>query len=269
MRSMSYHLRRVSVRRYAARTRMVILNSPNNPSGAAYSARDLAALAEVLVRHPDVVVLTDEIYEHLVYDGFETASIAAVDPRLAPRTITCNGMAKGYGMTGWRIGFAGGPRELIRAIADLQSQNVNAPSTIGQHAAVAALDGPQAYLAERAAGVPGAAGSRGHAPRRGPRARLPPPRGRVLPVPELRRRHREVHPGRSPHRHRFRLRHRPARRRGGGDGARGGVRTLAPLPHCWGPAVHRPMCCATARPRSFAPGPRGCWWIAAPASASD
>jgi len=151
MRSMSYHLRRVSVRRYAARTRMVILNSPNNPSGAAYSARDLAALAEVLVRHPDVVVLTDEIYEHLVYDGFETASIAAVDPRLAPRTITCNGMAKGYGMTGWRIGFAGGPRELIRAIADLQSQNVNAPSTIGQHAAVAALDGPQAYLAERAA----------------------------------------------------------------------------------------------------------------------
>ncbi|HUH03441.1 MAG TPA: pyridoxal phosphate-dependent aminotransferase [Kofleriaceae bacterium] len=134
-----------------SRTRMMILNSPNNPSGAAYSARDLAALAEVLVRHPDVVVLTDEIYEHLVYDGFETASIAAVDPRLAPRTITCNGMAKGYGMTGWRIGFAGGPRELIRAIADLQSQNVNAPSTIGQHAAVAALDGPQAYLAERAA----------------------------------------------------------------------------------------------------------------------
>jgi aspartate aminotransferase len=133
------------------RTRMLILNSPNNPSGAAYSANDLKELAAVLLRHPQIVVLTDEIYEHLVYDGFETASIAALEPRLADRTITCNGMAKGYGMTGWRIGFAGGPRELIRAIADLQSQNVNAPNTISQYASVAALDGPQDYLRERAA----------------------------------------------------------------------------------------------------------------------
>ncbi|MFT5445604.1 MAG: aspartate aminotransferase [Gammaproteobacteria bacterium] len=133
------------------RTRMLILNSPNNPSGAAYSAHDLKALAAVLLRHPRVVVLTDEIYEHLVYDDFQTASIAAVEPRLADRTITSNGMAKGYGMTGWRIGFAGGPRTLIRAIADLQSQNVNAPNTISQYASVAALDGPQDYLRERAA----------------------------------------------------------------------------------------------------------------------
>lgn len=133
------------------RTRMLILNSPNNPSGAAYSAHDLKALASVLLRHPRIVVLTDEIYEHLVYDGFQTASIAAVEPRLADRTITCNGMAKGYGMTGWRIGFAGGPRALIRAIADLQSQNVNAPNTISQYASVAALDGPQDYLRERVA----------------------------------------------------------------------------------------------------------------------
>ena len=133
------------------RTRMLILNSPNNPSGAAYPASEFRALAEVLLAHPQVIVLTDEIYEHLVYEGFESASIAAVEPRLAERTITCNGMAKGYGMTGWRIGFAGGPSELIRAIVNLQGQNVNAPSTIAQYASVAALDGPQAYLRERAA----------------------------------------------------------------------------------------------------------------------
>jgi aspartate aminotransferase len=133
------------------RTRMLILNSPNNPSGAAYSVSDLQALADVLLRHPQVIVLTDEIYEHLLYDGFKTASIAAVEPRLADRTITSNGMAKGYGMTGWRIGFAGGPRELIRAIANLQSQNVNAPNTISQHASIAALDGPQDFLRERVA----------------------------------------------------------------------------------------------------------------------
>ena len=130
-------------------TRMLILNAPSNPTGSAYAAADLAAIAAVLVEHPHVLIMTDEIYEHLVYDGFECASLAAIEPRLYNRTLTVNGVSKGYAMTGWRIGFAGGPEDVITAIGAIQSQNASSPSTISQIAAIEALDGPQAYIGER------------------------------------------------------------------------------------------------------------------------
>lgn len=123
------------------KTRMLILNTPNNPTGATYSAEHLRQLGEVLKRHPDIIVLTDEIYEHLVYDGFKAASFAAACPELYDRTITCNGMSKGYVMTGWRLGFAAGPRTIIKAMDTLQSQNLGSPSSIAQAAAIVALKG--------------------------------------------------------------------------------------------------------------------------------
>jgi aspartate aminotransferase len=129
------------------KTRMLILNTPSNPSGAAYSARDLAALGAVLARHPGVLVMTDEIYEHLVYDGFKPASFAAAAPALYNRTITTNGMSKGYVMTGWRLGFAAGPKAIIQAMETLQSQTLGCASSIAQAAAVAALTGDQGYMA--------------------------------------------------------------------------------------------------------------------------
>jgi aspartate aminotransferase len=129
------------------RTRMLILNSPGNPSGAAYSTRDLAALGEVLAPHSNVLVMTDEIYEHLVYDGFKTASFAAAAPKLYDRTVTTNGMSKGYVMTGWRLGFAAGPKPIIDAMETLLSQMLGSASSIAQAAAVAALNGDQGYMA--------------------------------------------------------------------------------------------------------------------------
>ena len=130
------------------KTRMLILNSPSNPTGAAYSATELKAIADVLLAHPGILIMTDEIYEHLVYDGFECASLAAIEPRLYDRTITVNGASKGYAMTGWRSGFAGGPQEIMSAIGAVQSQNASSPSTISQIAAIEALDGPQDHIAE-------------------------------------------------------------------------------------------------------------------------
>lgn len=128
------------------RTKMLILNSPSNPSGAAYGAQEMQALGAVLRRHPQVVVLTDEIYEHLVYDGFKAASFASAMPDLKDRTITCNGMSKGYVMTGWRIGFAAGPADIIKAMDNLQGQTLGSPSSISQAAAIAALTGDQDYM---------------------------------------------------------------------------------------------------------------------------
>ena len=132
------------------RTKWVILNSPSNPTGAAYTAAELRALGDVLVRHPHVWVLADDMYEHIVYDGFRFTTIAEVCPELYERTLTVNGCSKAYSMTGWRIGFAGGPAWLIKAMAKLQSQSTSNPCSIAQAAAVAALDGPQDFLAERA-----------------------------------------------------------------------------------------------------------------------
>jgi aspartate aminotransferase len=132
------------------RTKWLILNSPNNPTGAAYAEDELRGLTDVLVRHPHVWLLSDDIYEHLVYDGFRFVTAAALEPRLKDRCLTMNGVAKAYAMTGWRIGYAGGPAELIRAMAKIQSQSTTNPCSISQAAAVAALNGPQDFIEERA-----------------------------------------------------------------------------------------------------------------------
>jgi aspartate aminotransferase len=129
------------------KTKWLIFNSPSNPTGAAYDADELKRLTEVLVRHPHVWVLSDDMYEHLTYDNFVFATPAQVEPRLYERTLTMNGVSKAYCMTGWRIGYAGGPVELIRAIGKLQSQSTSNPCSISQAAAVEALNGPQDFIA--------------------------------------------------------------------------------------------------------------------------
>lgn len=131
------------------RTRWLILNSPSNPTGAAYKKQDLHAIAQVLLRHPHVWLLSDDIYEHLVYDGFVFHTMAQIEPRLKSRTLTVNGLSKAYAMTGWRLGYAGGPKSLISAMAVVQSQSTSSPSSISQAAAIEALLGPQDVLVTR------------------------------------------------------------------------------------------------------------------------
>jgi aspartate aminotransferase len=133
------------------RTRWLFLNFPNNPSGAACSRAELQAIGAVMLRHPQVWILSDDMYEHLVYDGFEHATLAAVEPRLRDRVLTVAGVSKTYAMTGWRIGFGAGPRDLVRAMVNMQGQATAGVSSVGQAAAAAALDGPQDLVAERAA----------------------------------------------------------------------------------------------------------------------
>ena len=132
------------------RTRWIILNSPSNPSGAAYTRAELKAVADVLMRHPQVWVLTDDMYEHLIYDDFQFSTIAEVEPGLYDRTLTMNGVSKAYAMTGWRIGYAAGPEPLIKAMAKVESQSTSNPTSISQWAAVEALNGPQNFIHERA-----------------------------------------------------------------------------------------------------------------------
>jgi aspartate aminotransferase len=129
-----------------SKTKWLLLNSPSNPTGAAYTAAELRALADVLLRHPKVWVLTDDMYEHLVFDGFKFTTIAQIEPKLYPRTLTVNGVSKAYCMTGWRIGFGGGPAELIKAMATIQSQSTSNPSSISQAASVEALNGPKDFI---------------------------------------------------------------------------------------------------------------------------
>jgi len=129
------------------RTKWFIFNSPSNPTGAGYTAAELKGLTEVLMRHPHVWVMTDDMYEHLVYDDFEFATPAQVEPGLYDRTLTCNGVSKAYAMTGWRIGYAAGPEDLIKAMRKIQSQSTSNPCSISQWAAVEALNGPQDYIA--------------------------------------------------------------------------------------------------------------------------
>jgi aspartate aminotransferase len=129
------------------RTKWLILNMPSNPTGATYSQAELKALTDVLVRHEHVHILTDDIYEVLVYDGGKFATVAEVEPKLMPRTLTMNGVSKSHAMTGWRIGYCTGPRELLREMTKLQSQSTTNPSSIAQWAAVEALNGPQDFLA--------------------------------------------------------------------------------------------------------------------------
>ena len=129
------------------KTKSLVLNSPCNPTGAAYSPEELKALSEVLLLHPQVWVLCDDIYEHLLYDGAQFATIAQIEPQLYDRTLTLNGMSKSFCMTGWRVGYAGGPVELIKAMNMLQSQSITSTSTISQWAAVEALNGDQSHIA--------------------------------------------------------------------------------------------------------------------------
>ncbi len=134
-------------------TKWLILSSPNNPSGATYTADELRAFAAVLAKHPHVWVLTDDIYEHLLYDGREFVTLAQVAPEMYERTVTCNGVSKSYSMTGWRVGYAGGPKEMIQAMSKVQSQSTAGVSSIGQAAATAALNGPQAFIKDRTANL--------------------------------------------------------------------------------------------------------------------
>ena len=131
------------------RTKWVILNSPSNPTGAAYTRDELKALTDVLMRHPHVWVLTDDMYEHLVYGDFEFTTPAQVEPALRGRTLTMNGVSKAYAMTGWRIGYAAGPAELIKAMDMVQGQQTSGACTIAQWAAVEALNGPQDFIPSR------------------------------------------------------------------------------------------------------------------------
>ena len=128
------------------KTKWFMLNNPCNPTGAAYSAEDLKPICEVLMRHPHVWIFTDDIYEKLAYDGFKPATILQVEPRLKDRTLTVNGVSKAYAMTGWRIGYVGGPVQLIKAMDKLQSQSASSSSSISQFAALEALNGPQDFI---------------------------------------------------------------------------------------------------------------------------
>jgi len=132
------------------KTKWLILNSPSNPTGAAYSYSEMKLLTDVLLKHQNVWIFSDDIYEHIVYDKFQFYTPVAVEPKLKNRTLTMNGVAKGYAMTGWRIGFAGGPVELINAMRKVQSQSTSNPCSISQAASIAALNGPQGYLKNRA-----------------------------------------------------------------------------------------------------------------------
>lgn len=132
-----------------SKTRWLIINSPSNPSGAVYSENDLKALGKVLLSHPNVAILCDDIYEHILYDGHKFATLAAAEPRLFDRTVTMNGVSKAYSMTGWRIGYCGGPAYLLKEMTKLQQQVTGSNSAVSQAAALAALTGPQDFVAER------------------------------------------------------------------------------------------------------------------------
>ena len=130
------------------KTKWFIFNSPSNPTGAGYTRAELKALCDVLMRHPQVWVMSDDMYEHLVFDDFEFCTPAEIEPGLYDRTLTCNGVSKAYAMTGWRIGYAGGPVALIKAMGTVQSQSTSNPCSVSQHAALEALSGPQEFLAD-------------------------------------------------------------------------------------------------------------------------
>lgn len=128
------------------KTRWVILNSPSNPTGGAYTREEIKGLTDVLLKHEHVMIMSDDMYEHLVYDGFEFTTPAQVEPKLKDRTLTVNGVSKAYSMTGWRIGFAGGPKDLIKAMCNIQSQSTSNPCSIAQAAAAAGLNGDQSFM---------------------------------------------------------------------------------------------------------------------------
>ena len=133
------------------KTRLLMLNSPSNPAGVSYSGEELAEIAEVLLEHPDIIILTDDIYEHILWGQDSFKNIVNVCPELADRTVVVNGVSKAYSMTGWRIGFLGGPLSLVKAAQKIQSQSTSNPSSVSQYAAMAALNGDQTYIRESTA----------------------------------------------------------------------------------------------------------------------
>lgn len=133
-----------------SRTKWLILNSPSNPTGAVYSSQELQKIAKVLLKHHQVYILCDDIYEHIIFDQFQFNSLATIEPKLYNRILTVNGLSKGYSMTGWRLGYAGGPKELIAAMSTVQSQSTSNPCSISQAAGVEALVGPQEFVKEKA-----------------------------------------------------------------------------------------------------------------------
>ena len=133
----------------SSKTKWLFLNSPSNPSGSAYSREELRELADILLKYPNVWIMTDDIYEHIVYDGFKFFTLAQVEPALLDRTLTLNGLSKSFSMTGWRVGYAAGPTEIIKAMNKIQSQSTSHTSSISQAASIAALNGPMDFLNER------------------------------------------------------------------------------------------------------------------------
>ena len=172
-------------------TKWLVLNSPSNPSGAAYTESELKALTDVLMRHPHVWVLTDDMYEHLIYGDFDFTTPAQVEPGLYARTLTMNGVSKAYAMTGWRIGYAAGPTELIKAMDMIQGQQTSGACTIAQWASVEALNGPQDFMPVRRKAIRGAARSRRVDAQPGAAFAVPDAGRRVLRLSVLRRRDRQ------------------------------------------------------------------------------
>ena len=202
------------------RTKWLILNSPSNPTGAAYSRDELKALTDVLVEHPQVWVLTDDMYEHLVYGDFVFTTPVQVEPSLKPRALTMNGVSKAYAMTGWRIGYAAGPAELIKAMDMVQGQQTSGACTIAQWASVEALTGPQDFIPRAAQGVRGAARPGRVDAEPGEVPQVPEAGGRLLRLSVRRRGDRQDGPVRQGDRDGRGLRHRAS----GGDGSRRGAR---------------------------------------------
>ena len=213
------------------KTKWLIFNQPSNPTGACYTAAQLKALTDVLLRHPQVWVLTDDMYEHLVYGGFQYTSIASVEPGLFDRMLTMNGVSKAYAMTGWRIGYCAGPEPLIKAMAKLQSQAATNAASISQWAAVEALNGPQDFIAERAKVFEERRDLVVSMLNQVGRHRMPDAGRRVLCLSFRARTDRQDRAERQAHRDRRRFRHRAAGKRMRGGGAWRGVRLLALLPH--------------------------------------
>ncbi len=173
------------------RTKWLIFNAPSNPSGAAYSAKELKALTDVLLKHPQVWILTDDMYEHLLYTDEPFATIAEVEPKLYERTLTMNGVSKTYAMTGWRIGFGAGPKPLIDAMVMIQGQQTSGACSIAQWAATEALTGPQDFIPKIRGGLPGAARPRRVDAEPGERHQVSDTGGRVLRLSVLRRHDRQ------------------------------------------------------------------------------
>ena len=213
------------------KTKWLLMNSPSNPSGAAYTEAELRALADVLLKHPHVWTLTDDMYEHLTYGDFVFKTIAEVEPKLYERTLTMNGVSKAYAMTGWRIGYAAGPVQLIKAMDMIQGQQTSGACTIAQWASVEALNGPQDFIARNKAIFQGQARPRRLDAQPGARHLLPVAGRRLLCLSVLCPADRQEDQGRQGDRHRRNLLLGTARGRGGRGGVRLGLRPWPQLPH--------------------------------------